>query len=210
MGCGKVKIKICGITNTEDAHKAVELGADALGFIFAPSPRKISPEDASEIIIDLPPFVKTVGVFVNEDLQVIKNIIGQCGLDIVQLHGNESPDLCNKFMPRTIKALRVKDHSMPDRIIDYKGKVRAFLLDTYSPDKAGGTGKTFNWDMALKINEYGIPIILAGGIGPSNVEEALSMVKPYGLDISSGIEEIPGKKDHKLMEELFEKIRSFS
>jgi phosphoribosylanthranilate isomerase len=200
------KIKICGITNSEDADMAVKLGTDALGFIFARSPREITPEQARDIIKGLPPFIKSVGVFVNEDPSVIHETVNYCGLDIVQFHGDESPEICAEFMPHSIKALRVKNYSIVEKLSGYKGRVKAFLLDTYSKDMAGGTGETFNWDIAINIKETGIPIILAGGLEPSNIEEAISRVKPYAVDINSGIEESPGKKSHILMKELFEKI----
>ena len=201
-------IKICGITNYEDAALAVDLGVDALGFIFvASSPRKIEPDNASEIIKKLPPFVKAVGVFVNEKTDKIMDIVKYCGLDNIQLHGDESPETCEVLMPRSIKVLRIKDDSTPEQYVTYRGKIRAFLLDTYSKKAAGGTGKTFNWDIAVKMKDLGVPIILAGGLNPSNIQEAIQKVNPYGLDIASGIEEKPGKKDHSLMKELFEKIR---
>jgi phosphoribosylanthranilate isomerase len=138
---------------------------------------------------------------------VIKAIIEYCGIDLVQLHGDESPEICEELLPRSIKALKVKNDSIVAKLNKYKGKVKAFLLDTYSDKMAGGTGKIFDWDIAIKIKETGIPVILAGGIGPLNIEEAISRVKPYAVDISSGIEESPGKKSKALMEELFEKIK---
>lgn len=202
-----IKIKICGITNNDDATMAVKLGADALGFIFARSPRRIMPQDARDIIREMPPFIKSVGVFVNEDSPVIHETVNYCGLDIIQFHGDESFEICEEFMPRSIKALRVKNDSIVAKLSEYKGKVKAFLLDTYSEKMAGGTGKTFDWDIAIKIKEAGIPVILAGGLGPSNIEEAISLVKPYAVDVNSGIEESPGKKSHILMKELFEKIK---
>jgi phosphoribosylanthranilate isomerase len=201
-----IKVKICGITNYDDAVMAVKLGADALGFIFASSPRKISPEKARDIIRKLPPFIKSVGVFINEDPNKINEMIKYCGIDDVQLHGDESPELCKKYMPRTIKALRVKDESILKQVPLFMGKVKAFLLDTYSEKKAGGTGKIFDWDIALKIRDYDIPVILAGGLTPSNIEEAIQRVNPYAVDVNSGIEESPGKKSPALMKELFEKI----
>lgn len=203
-----VKVKICGITNYDDASMAVNLGADALGFIFAPSPRDISPEEARDIIKKLPLLVKTVAVFVNEDEKVIKEIIEYCGIDIVQLHGDESPGLCSNFMPRTIKAFRVKDESSLEDMAPYANSVKAFLLDTYSKKAAGGTGKVFNWEIAEKSRVFDVPIILAGGLSPANIEEAVKKVSPYAVDISSGIESSPGKKDHGLMMELFEKINA--
>ena len=201
-----LKVKICGITNIDDALKAVYMGADALGFIFASSPRRVSPDSARDIIKRLPPFVKSVGVFVNEDKSVINKVINHCGLDLVQLHGDESPEICDQLMPRTIKALRIKDYPDIKDIKEYKGKTRAILLDTYSEKMSGGTGKSFNWDIAIKIKQAEIPIILAGGLGPENIEAAITSVNPYGVDVNSGIEESPGKKSHELMEKFFEKI----
>jgi phosphoribosylanthranilate isomerase len=195
----KVKVKICGITNLSDAATAVELGASALGFIFAPSPRRITPHKARSIIRALPPFVKSVGVFVNEGLAGIRDVMQYCGLDLIQLHGDESPDLCNELMPYAIKALRIKDESCLLTIRAYHGKVRALLLDTYSKEKAGGTGKTFDWSLAVRIKEIGIPIILSGGLRPSNIDLAVYTVRPYGVDVNSGVEDYPGKKNPILM-----------
>ena len=205
-----VEVKICGITDYEDASIAVELGTGALGFIFADSPRQITPQKARDIISAMPPFVKTVGVFVNEGPAAIKEIIHYCGLDLVQLHGDESPGLCCELMPYTIKALRIKDEASLRTSRIYHGKVRALLLDTYSKDKAGGTGKTFDWQLAIKIKKLGIPIILAGGLGPSNIDDAISTVRPYAVDVNSGVEERPGKKSHTLMKDLMEKMRRIS
>ncbi len=202
-----VKVKICGITNMNDANMAVDSGADALGFIFASSPRSTSPETARDIIQALPPFVKSVGVFVDEDPAVIEELIDTCGLDLVQLHGSESPEVCEKFMPRTIKALRIRDDFNPQTLTIYKGKIKALLLDTYSEKMAGGTGLNFDWDLALRAKRVGIPIILAGGLDPSNIERAVSTVMPYAVDVNSGIEESPGIKSPDLVKELFERIR---
>lgn len=199
-----VKVKICGITNYDDAAMAVSLGADALGFIFAQaSPRKIEPAKAADIIRRLPPFIKSVGVFVNEDINKIRDIADYCGLDCIQLHGDETPETCETLMPRTIKAIRVKNDFDASRLLSYSGKVRALLLDTYSEKAAGGTGKTFNWDKALEIKTLGLPVILAGGLTTSNIAEAIRKVRPYGVDINSGIEKSPGIKDHELMKEMF-------
>ena len=203
---GKVKVKICGITNLEDASIAIELGADALGFIFAPSPRQIAPQKAAEIIRVIPPFVKTVGVFVNEAPATIREIMQHCGLDLIQLHGDESPSFCEVLMPYVIKALRVKDESSLQTSRAYHGKVRALLLDTYSKEIAGGTGKTFDWDLAIKIKKIGMPIILSGGIGPSNIDQAVNTVRPDAVDVNSGIEEYPGKKSHILIKALMAKL----
>jgi phosphoribosylanthranilate isomerase len=202
-----VKVKICGITNIEDANAAAGLGVDMLGFIFAPSPRKIKPENARDIIRAIPPFIKTVGVFVNEDHSVIKKLVSFCGLDMVQLHGDESPDICQDLMPRSVKSFWLKDESSLQAISSYCGKVRAFLFDTYAENVKGGTGKTFDWNLAIKGKKPGIPIILAGGLNPSNIKEAISVVKPEAVDINSGVEKHPGKKDPIAMKELMEAIK---
>jgi len=203
-----VRVKICGLTNWEDAWSAMESGADALGFIFAESPRRITPEQAKVIIDRLPPFSTTVGVFVNEEPARIKEIISFCGLDLVQLHGDESPDICRDLMPRSIKSFRIQNERDIKNIKRYRGVVRAILLDTFQKGKAGGTGKTFDWSLALKAGEAGLPVILAGGLGPVNIQEAVSTVKPYAVDVNSGIEERPGKKDPVLLKQLMGKIKN--
>lgn len=204
------RVKVCGITNYQDAAMAVALGVDALGFIFAPSTRQIRPEKAREIICGIPPFVLTVGVFVNERPERVRRIIGLCGLDLVQFHGDESPGACGDFMPRSIKAFRIRDGSALPYIMPYQGKIRAMLFDTYVEDRRGGTGKIFDWNMAVTAKGPGIPIILSGGLAPSNIVRAISTVKPYAVDVNSGIEESPGKKDHILMKELMERIRTLN
>jgi len=188
-----VKVKICGITNLEDAQIAVDAGADALGFVFYPaSPRHIFPEEASRIIRSLPPFVQTVGLFVNESADIINETADRCGLDIVQLHGDESPAFCQTIKRRLIKALRIKDMASLDAINDYQ--VSSFLLDAWSPDAFGGTGKTFNWEIA-ECAARKTRIILAGGLTPANVADAIRRTGPYGVDVSSSLELSPGKKD---------------
>ena len=202
-----MKVKICGITNHQDASLAVALGVDALGFIFAQSPRQVTPEKAQDIVSTLPPFVQTVGVFVNEDPGRIKEVMQRCSLDLIQLHGDETPDVCNELMPHSIKAFQLKDESSLEDIRPYSGKTRAFLFDTYSKDRRGGTGETFDWDLAIKGKELGVPVILSGGLNPSNIGKAISTVMPYAVDVNSGIEESPGKKDPVLMKELIKTIQ---
>jgi phosphoribosylanthranilate isomerase len=202
-----VAVKICGITNDEDASSAVELGAGTLGFIFAPSPRQVTPDKVRGIIRAIPPFVKTVGVFVNEGHAAIGEIKRYCGLDLVQLHGDESPDFCNALMPCAIKAIRIKDTSSLPSIKAFHGKVSAILLDTYSKNKPGGTGRTFDWELARKTKKFGIPVILAGGLGPENIDTAIQTVKPYAVDVNSAVEERPGKKSYALMKSLMDKVR---
>jgi len=191
-----VRVKICGITNLEDALIAVEAGADALGFVFVnESPRCIFPDQAASIIRKLPPFVQTVGLFVNEDLTVVNATANICGLDLVQLHGEETQDFCMNVNRRVIKAFRVKNMTSLNEIKDYR--VAACLLDAWSDSAYGGTGKTFNWEIATAATSQ--RIILAGGLTPDNVAEAIRQVKPYAVDVSSGVESSPGKKDISLI-----------
>lgn len=194
-----VKVKICGITNFDDALAAAEFGADALGFVFyKKSPRHIAPDKAAQIIFRLPPFVSTVGVFVDEKKEEIEKIMGRLGLDAAQFHGHEPPEAC-EIPRRTIKAVRVKELTDLEPMRHYR--VSAFLLDTYTPGTLGGTGQIFNWSIAVDAKPFG-KIILAGGLTPENVAEAIRMVKPYGVDVSSVVELEPGIKDH-------EKLRLF-
>ena len=199
-------VKICGITNLEDAVAAIECGANALGFIFHPeSPRSVDQDAAKKIIYELPPFVVTVGVFVNMKSSEVCKIASNTGLNIIQLHGSESPEeyiSCRKV----IKAIRVKNISDLQAISDYKA-ASAILLDTYSHNAIGGTGQTFNWDIAVKAKKFG-RIILAGGLTPENVEEAVKTVRPYGIDVASGVEgNQPGKKDHKKLKSFIERAQ---
>jgi len=203
-----LKVKICGITNLEDALMAVEAGADALGFVFFQgSSRYISPEHAAAVICRLPPFVQTVGLFVNEDLATVNAVADQCGLDIVQLHGEESPDYCQAITRRIIKAFRVKDASSLDAMADYH--VAGRLLDAWSPAVHGGTGTTFNWDIVADA-AASLSIILAGGLTPENVADAVAAVNPYAVDVSSGVESAPGKKDAGLVRQFIRATRSLS
>jgi phosphoribosylanthranilate isomerase len=204
-----ILVKICGITRMLDAKAAVELGADALGFVFAKSPRQISPEKARGIINQMPPFVTAVGVFVNEEPQRIRQIMNFCGLDLAQLHGHETPTTCADLAPGVIKAFRVRGEETLTQIKPYKDHVRAILLDTYRKGVKGGTGKTFDWRIACKAKEIGIPVVLSGGLGPENVREALERVNPSAIDVSSGIEESPGIKDHERMKMFMEKVTDF-
>ena len=201
------KVKICGITNPDDARAALSLGAHALGFVFAPSPRRVTPERAREIIAGLPPLVKTVGVFVNEEPARLKEIMAFCGLDLVQLHGKEPPQTCRELSPRVIKAFRVGDRSSLAELGSYVGKVRAYLLDTFVVGKKGGTGETFDWHLAAGARAFGVPVILSGGLNTSNITAAVSSLHPYAVDVNSGVEEKPGKKSERLMSEFMENIR---
>lgn len=203
-----VKIKICGITNLDDALMAVEAGADALGFVFVQgSSRYILPDQAADIIRRLPPFVQSVGLFVNEELVTVNAYADRCGIDLIQLHGEETPDFCAAVKRRIIKAFRVKESSSLDHIRNYE--VAGYLLDAWSPVAHGGTGTTFNWEIAARA-VAGHSIILAGGLTPENVAEAVAKVNPYAVDVSSGVESAPGKKDAGLVSRFIRATRSMS
>jgi phosphoribosylanthranilate isomerase len=190
-----VKVKICGITNVPDGLAAVEAGADALGFVFYDqSPRNVSIETASSLIRHLPPFVLRVGVFVNAPEDLVVRAIRECGLNLLQFHGDEPPDYCLQFGLMSMKAFRVRDEASLRNMLEYP--TEAWLLDAYSPGKPGGTGETFNWDLALRAQAMGRPIFLAGGLTPENVAHAVRSVRPYGVDVSSGVEAAPGRKEH--------------
>lgn len=192
-----VRIKICGITRREDAEAAILAGADALGFIFVrESPRYIEPDAAAEIIGGLPPFVSYVGVFVNEKREAADAIAARCGLGAVQLHGNESPEYCKSLTRPVIKAFRMTSDFDENVLQNYA--VSGFLFDTAVVGKMGGTGETFDWNRVVPLKRFG-PLILAGGLNPENVSRAVQMVEPYGVDVSSGIEHSPGKKNHERM-----------
>jgi phosphoribosylanthranilate isomerase len=200
-----VKVKVCGTTRLKDALLAVECGADAIGFIFyKKSPRCVTAKTAKEICSKLPPFVQRVGVFVNETAEKINRIADRCGLDAVQLHGDESPAFCKKIRHRVIKAVRVKDPGSLKDLSRYP--VDGFLLDTYKEDQWGGTGKVFDWELAARAKKYG-PVILAGGLNPRNVKAAIQKVQPYGVDVSSGVEQSPGKKDPKKVKAFLKAVR---
>lgn len=202
----RTKVKICGITNQEDADVAVSLGVDALGFIFARSPRKIEPDTAGEIISSLPAMIAFVGVFVDEEEDRVRQIASQCGLNMLQFHGRESPKYCGLFQQKIIKAFRIRDDMSLRDIPDYQGHAATFLLDTYKKGMMGGTGETFNWNLAIEAKALG-PIILSGGLTPNNVKDAILRVRPYGVDVSSGVESCPGKKDHKRLRDFVEQVR---
>ena len=200
-----VKVKICGITNYDDAMEAIDMGADMLGFNFyPPSPRFVTKEQAAAIIGRLPAFINTAGVFVNASIDEIRDTSNLCSLDWVQLHGDEDPSFCEALLShnvKTMKAIRVKDQA------DIEGADRFFtdaiLLDAFNPDKYGGTGLTFDWNIIGHMNKR---VFLAGGVNPDNAVQAIRL-GVYGIDVCSGIEAEPGKKDHKKMKQLFDNIR---
>lgn len=203
-----VRVKICGITNLEDALLAAELGADALGFIFyAKSPRAVAPETARAIIAQLPPFVTTVGVFVEEDAAVVRDLAAWVGLDWVQPHGRETPEYCRSLGRRVLKAFRIKDENSLPALQDYRGAVQALLLDTYKKGQVGGTGETFDWHLARQAQAYG-PIILAGGLTAANIARAIEVAQPQAVDVASGVEAFPGRKDAERLRAFFDAIKT--
>lgn len=189
-------IKICGITCYNDARAAVEYGADMLGFVLYPqSKRAISMDDAARIAQQLPAHVRKVAVLVNEPLTVVQQLIERHVFDVVQLHGDETPSYCNKISGiKIFKAFRISNEKDLDVLKKYR--VDGYLLDAYQPDMFGGTGSTFDWELARTATQLVSPIILSGGLSPDNVAYAIACVHPWAVDVSSGVEKEPGKKDH--------------
>ena len=200
------RIKICGMTNLEDALCAVAAGADALGFVFyEKSPRYVSPEQVREIVSALPPFVSTVGLFVNAAPEMILQTMEMARLNVIQLHGDELPEACCFDSYPVIKAVRVKN---ADSLVGVdKYNVSAILLDAWNDQQYGGTGESFDWQLAKKLTGR-LPLILAGGLNPDNVAQAIQVVNPYAVDVSSGVEEQPGRKDYKKVREFIQQVRA--
>jgi phosphoribosylanthranilate isomerase len=201
------KIKICGITNLEDALASLFSGADAIGFVFyKKSPRYISPICAGNISRILPKKISRVGVFVDEDIKTVKKIARVCGLDMLQFHGRETAAYCRKFKGyKVIKAFTVRDRLVLDKIPGYKGC--ACLFDAYLKGRPGGTGKKFNWNLLRKLDKIKALVFLSGGLTAGNVGKAIKLLKPDWVDASSALESKPGKKDHRKIKEFINKCR---
>jgi phosphoribosylanthranilate isomerase len=205
-----VRIKICGITNLEDALLAAALGADALGFIFySKSPRKVEPEVARAIIAQLPPFVSAVGVFVDEEAAMVRDLAAKVRLDLVQLHGQEPPEYCRSLGRKVIKGFRIRDVKSLGELEPYRDAVQALLLDTYKKGQVGGTGEVFDWKLAHAAQPYG-RIILAGGLSPGNVAQAIVTAQPDAVDTASGTEAAPGKKDPAKLKAFFKAVKEIA
>ena len=203
------RIKICGITNVEDGVAAVEAGADMIGLMFYErSPRHISFATAAEVSRALSPFIVKVGVFVNPDEDTVMRAINDCGVTLLQFHGEETPGFCTQFGAMSMKAFRIKDAASLEALPNYP--TDAWLLDAYSPDAHGGTGAKFNWELAIEAKHLGRPIFLAGGLTPENVGDAVQAVQPFGVDVSSGVESAPGKKNHAKVRAFIQAVRSRS
>jgi phosphoribosylanthranilate isomerase len=202
-----VKIKICGITSIEDAARAAEAGADALGFMFyARTPRCLSIDRAAAIHRALSAPVARVGVFVDPEESFVREAIAACGLDILQFHGEESPEFCRRFAPHPVwKAFRMAGSASLRALPAYD--TAAWLLDAYVPGQPGGSGTQFNWELAVQARQLGRPIVLAGGLAPENVRQAIQQVRPWGVDVSSGVESAPGRKDPARLRAFIDAVR---
>jgi len=198
------KIKICGITNLGDALAALKLGIDALGFVFAESPRSVTSDTVEQIVSEIAVPVLKVGVFVNEEIEKVQQIFEKCSLNYVQLSGHEDRDYIEKLSLPTIKVFKAKDQTVLKEIPQYD--LNLFMLDSFNENQEGGSGKTFDWGIAKEAKKFG-RVILSGGLTPENVFSALQQVEPYGVDVSSGVEESPGKKDKKKLEQFVKEVR---
>jgi phosphoribosylanthranilate isomerase len=204
-----IRVKICGITSLEDARVAVEAGADAIGFIFVKgTPRCIDPEVAAGIAKALGPFVTTVGVFMDQEVAEVEAFAARCGLSCAQLHGTEPPGECTRLRVPFIKSIRVRGGEDLAALREYPD-ARAFLLDTHDPDRPGGTGKTFPWEIAAR-GAREARVVLSGGLTPDNVARAIAHVRPYAVDVSSGVEVAPGRKDHRKVREFIDQAKRAS
>ncbi len=208
----RTRIKMCGLTREKDVVAGIDAGLDALGFIFyEKSPRNVEPDFVRSMVAQMPPFTECVGVFVNREREEVEEIIEYCRLSYAQLHGNENPKYCERIERlvspcRVIKAFRVSEASQSDEFTPYASVIHGYLLDTYMKGSAGGTGKTFDWNIIKRL-KLQRPMILAGGLTPGNVEEALSQVQPFGVDVNSGVEIEPGIKDHAKLNAFVRKVR---
>ncbi|BES71607.1 phosphoribosylanthranilate isomerase [Marinobacter nanhaiticus D15-8W] len=201
----RTRVKICGITRLEDALQAVEAGADAIGFVFyPPSPRAVDIETAAGIVRSLPPFVETVGLFVNPDPELVRTVIEKVGVSLLQFHGDEPQTFCDQFAHRWIKAVRVRDmDDVPAAFREYP-RAAGLLVDAYDPRKYGGTGQIFDWSLIPK--ERPRPLILAGGLNSANVASALAAVRPWAVDVSGGVELDKGIKDASRIIEFIKEV----
>lgn len=199
-------VKVCGITNVRDAAGAAEAGADAIGFVFAKSPRRVTPAAAKKIAASVPADVEKIGVFVNEKPSIVRRIAKQCGLAAVQLHGDESPaDVKALKGLHVLKAFRV-GADFDARVLRKYGAAKAFLFDAKAPGAYGGTGKTFDWKI-LKRAAVKKPVVLSGGLNPKNVARAVKTARPFAVDVSTGVEKTPGKKDLRLVREFIQNAK---
>lgn len=203
----RTRIKMCGFTRPQDAAEAVRLGVDALGVVLAPSPRQVTIEQAREVLGNVPPGVARVGVFVDADPEFVTEAVVRIGLTAVQYHGSETPAQCAAAPAPVIKALRVGTVFDYGMVEPFQAQVAALLLDKYDSQQAGGTGKKFEWNLITELSGRA-PTFLAGGLTPLNVAQAIAVVHPFAVDVSSGIERSPGVKDHELMHAFAAAVRA--
>jgi len=203
----KTRIKVCGICTVADAKLACSAGADAIGMVFyAKSTRNVTVETAMDIVSSLPPFVSSAGLFVNSARQEVNQVLSRVQLDLLQFHGDEDEAFCSSFDRPYIKAVRVKGDTDLSSLCQQYASARGLLLDSYNKDAAGGTGEVFDWGLIPK--GLSLPVILAGGLTPENVAAAISTVQPWAVDVSSGVEESPGKKDQRKIERFISAVES--
>ena len=202
----KVRIKICGLTRDQDVHNAVIEGADALGFVlYAPSPRSVTAEQAAQLVKKVPAFVTTVALFVNESAEEINRVLSICPFDLLQFHGDESPEFCRQFNRPYMKAIRVRSADDIHSAVQQYPDTKALLLDAYVENLPGGTGQAFDWRL---IPQLSVPWVLAGGLNSTNVADAINQVKPFAVDISGGVEARKGIKDRKKIQEFISEVRN--
>lgn len=202
----RTRIKICGIKHRDDALKAVECGADAIGLVFVEkSPRYVSLTDAGVIAVSMPPFVTVVGLFMNAPAEVIREALNVVPLNLLQFHGDETPDFCDQFEMPYIKVLKMRENVNVIAFSQEYPNAAGILLDTYHKDVAGGSGQSFDWGMIPENIPF--PLILAGGLNPDNVASAIETVRPYAVDVSSGVESVPAVKDHKKIEQFIKEVQ---
>jgi phosphoribosylanthranilate isomerase len=203
----RTRVKICGITRIEDAIAAAQAGADAIGFVFDPkSPRHVHPDQALKITRALPPFITTVGMFVNPAPDTVEGVLGHVPLDLIQFHGNEKPEQCRRYHRSYIKAIHMKPDVDLREMARLYGDAAGLLLDTYVADVAGGSGQAFDWSRIAP--DLGKPVILAGGLTAENVADAVRKVRPFAVDVSSGVEQSKGIKDAGKIANFIEAVRS--
>lgn len=199
------RVKICGLTRTEDVESAVAAGADALGFVFyEPSPRAVSIADAQTLIRSVPAFVSVVGLFVNPTEQEVREVLSHLPLDLLQFHGDESPEFCSQFQRRWIKAIRVQNREQVIQAFAQYHEAAGLLVDAWDPERYGGTGKSFNWDLIP--SERPLPLILAGGLSSDNVFRAVEQVQPWAVDVSGGVERSKGIKDIQKISDFIKEV----
>jgi phosphoribosylanthranilate isomerase len=208
----KIKLKICGFTNHDDLSHSVDIGIDAAGFVFAEGPRKITIQQAQEIQKGLPHYVAKIGVFVDPDIAFLKEVAAANVIDAIQLHGQETTSFCREAMciRPVIKTFHVGKDDVLFEMDEYEDCVDKFLLDTYVEGQPGGTGKTFDWNIAVEARKKNRKLILAGGLNPDNIFEAMKTVRPYAVDLSSGVEKSPGVKDWAKITSVAALVRKFN